>query len=39
MSETDYSIWNEATILMYRVSTEFTEQEWKLIFNKMYEGG
>ena len=39
MLETDYSVWNEATILMYRVSTEFTEQEWKLIFNKMYEGG
>lgn len=35
----DYKKWKGATVLIYRVSTEFTSKEWKVIFNKMYEAG
>lgn len=39
MMGVDYSIWKGATLLMYRISTEFSKQEWQSIFYKMHEGG
>ena len=39
MVEGDYSVWKDATILMYRISTEFTKEEWKNIFNRIYQCG
>lgn len=35
----DYGKWKGATVLIYRVSTEFTSKEWKTIFDKMYHAG
>ena len=34
----DYEIWKkrEDILLMYRVSTEFTKEQWQLIFDKIY---
>lgn len=35
----DYEKWKGTTVLLYRVSTEFTLKEWKMIFDKIYYAG